>query len=65
MEIKAKTASLISKTIGAIIIIIGAVLIWLGKFSGQISDVIMVGFAVACLYGTVDINLFLEKIFKK
>jgi hypothetical protein len=63
MELKARDMSLVGKIIGVFVILIGSVLAWLGFLeNAKIIDVVMVGFSIAGLFGTVDINLMLEKI---
>lgn len=62
MDIKAKDASLWAKILSAAIILLGSALVGLGIIRLSIGDVILVGFSLAGLFGTVDINLFLEKI---
>ena len=65
-NIKAKDASLLAKIIGCIIILGGACLKWTGVFvSCSIQDVCLVGFCVMGMFGTVDINIMLDKIFNK
>lgn len=66
MEIKAKDASLIAKVLAGVIVVVGAILKWLGVFkSCNIGELSVVGFTVMGLFGTVDINLMLEKAFGK
>lgn len=63
MEIKAKEASLWSKLAAAVILLAGTVLVGLGVFPNLTTgNVIEVSFTLAVLFGTVDINLMLEKI---
>ena len=65
-NIKAKDASLAAKIIGVIIILGGSLLKWTGVFKDcDIQDICLVGFAVMAMFGTVDINIMLEKIFNK
>jgi hypothetical protein len=65
-NIKAKDASLAAKIIGVIIILGGSLLKWTGVFKDcNIQDICLVGFAVMAMFGTVDINIMLEKIFNK
>lgn len=66
MNVKAKDASLVAKVIAGVIVVVGAVLKWLGVFSRcDIGELSVVGFTVMGLFGTVDINLMLEKAFGK
>ena len=60
---KAKTFSIISKIITAVIILVGAILIWLDKFNGEVGDVIKIGIAIYCvLDGTIATNMIVEKV---
>lgn len=64
-ELKAKTVSLIAKIIGALIVLIGAILKWVGIFENcSINDLCVVGFSVMGIFGTVDLNLLAEKFTK-
>lgn len=63
MEIKAKDASLWSKIGSVALIIVGTVLVGLRVLPGLTTwDVISAALAVAGIFGTVDLNLMLEKI---
>lgn len=63
MEIKAKTVSLWSKIGSAALIIIGTALVGLKVLPGITTwDVISAALAVASVFGTIDVNLMLEKI---
>lgn len=63
MDIKAKDASLWSKIGSVALIIIGTALVGLRVLPGITTwDVISAALAVAGIFGTVDINLMLEKI---
>lgn len=63
MDIKAKDASLVAKVTAGIIVFVGAVLKWTGVFkSCSIPELCTVGFTIMGLFGTVDVNLMLEKI---
>lgn len=60
--IKAKTVSLIAKIVGGAVVLVGAILKWLGIFSScEISDLCTVGFTIMGIFGTVDLNLMAEK----
>lgn len=64
--LKAKTLSLISKILGIGIIIGGHVLKWLGKLPDATSNEIVVcGFAVMGICGTIDINILVDKFIRK
>jgi hypothetical protein len=63
MEIKAKDASLYAKILAVIVLLIGVVLIGIGILKNLTAiDMIWIAFAIAGIFGTVDVNLFLEKI---
>jgi len=65
-NVKAKDVSLLAKIIGVVIILGGSILKWTGIFRDcNIQEVCLVGFAVMGMFGTVDINIMLDKIFKK
>lgn len=62
---KAKDASLIAKITAGVILLVGAVLKWLGIFTNcEISELCMVAGTLAGLFITVDTNIALDK-FKK
>lgn len=61
-ELKAKTASLIAKIVGALVVLVGAILKWLNIFSNcEINELCVVGFTIMGVFGTVDLNLLAEK----
>lgn len=61
-EIKAKTVSLLAKIVGGLVVLVGAVLKWLGIFSAcEINELCVVGFTIMGIFGTVDLNLLAEK----
>lgn len=62
---KAKSASLIAKVVAGSIMVVGAVLKWVHILDCTISELAIVAFTVAGLFGTVDINLMFEKIWGK
>jgi len=63
---KARDASLWAKIGAAGMIVAGVVLVGLRVLPGiSVMDVIWASLAVAGIFGTVDINLMLEKIFGK
>jgi len=63
MEIKAKDASLCAKILAVIVLLTGVVFIGVGVLKNLTAiDMIWIAFAIAGIFGTVDINLFLEKI---
>ena len=61
-ELKAKTASLAAKIIAVLVVLVGAVLKWLGIFENcTINELCAVGFTIMGIFGTVDLNLLAEK----
>lgn len=62
---KAKTWSLISKITGGVVILIGFILKWLGILP-EASDksILACGFGVMAVFGTVDLNIVLDKFTK-
>lgn len=61
-ELKAKTVSLVAKITGAAVVLVGAVLKWVGVFQNcEINELCLVGFSVMGIFGTVDLNLLAEK----
>lgn len=61
-ELKAKTVSLVAKITGAAVVLIGAVLKWVGVFSScEINELCVVGFTIMGIFGTVDLNLLADK----
>jgi hypothetical protein len=65
MEVKARDASLWAKIGAALIIVVGTVAIGIGWLKIAVLDVIWAALAIAGIFGTVDINLMLEKLGKK
>ena len=65
MDIKARDASLWAKIGAALIIVVGTVAIGIGWLKIAVLDVIWAALAIAGIFGTVDINLMLEKLGKK
>lgn len=64
-DVKARDVSLAVK-IGAVAIMVGGtVLVGLGVLNLEVSEVLWLGFAVAGVFGTVDLNLMLEKFSRK
>ena len=63
---KAKNASLIAKIVAGAILLIGAVLKWLGIFENcEIKELCTVAGTLAALFVTVDTNIALDKFTKK
>lgn len=63
---KAKTLSLISKIVGGTVILGGHVLKWLGKLpQATSSEICMCGFSIMGVFGTVDLNIMIDKFTKK
>ena len=63
--IKAKTVSLIGKIIGGAILLIGLTLNAFKIWEVPINDLIKVAFAEMAVFGTIDINIALDKFIKK
>lgn len=63
--IKAKTVSLIGKIIGGAVILIGFILKSFNIWNCEVNDLIKIGFAEMAVFGTIDINLALDKFVKK
>lgn len=64
-EVKAKNVSLIAKIVAGAVVLVGAVLKWLGIFSDcNINELCTVGFTLMGLFGTVDLNIALDKFTK-
>lgn len=60
---KAKFWSLIGKVTGLTVIVGGFILKWLGKLPGATSSEIMTcGLGCMAVFGTVDINLVVDKL---
>lgn len=65
-ELKAKQVSLISKIVAGVVLVVGAVLKWLGVFQNcEISDLCKVGFCIMAYFGTIDANIAIDKFTKK
>lgn len=63
--IKAKTASLWAKIIGGTIIIGGHILKWLDIMPNATSgEICACGFSVMGIFGTVDLNILIDKFTK-
>lgn len=59
----AKTLSLIGKVIGVLVILVGHILMWIQVLSNADSQsIIACGFSIMGIFGTVDINIMLDKI---
>lgn len=64
--LSAKKASLIAKVVAGVIVVFGAVLKWTGVFQNcDINELCTVGFTIMGLFGTVDLNIALDKFAKK
>lgn len=64
--LSAKKASLIAKIVAGVIVVSGAVLKWTGVFQNcDINELCTVGFTIMGLFGTVDLNIALDKFTKK
>ena len=63
--IKAKTISLIGKIVGGSIILVGFILKAFEIWNVEVNDLIKIGFAEMAVFGTIDINIALDKFIKK
>ena len=63
--LEAKTVSLIGKIIGGSIILIGFILKAFNIWNVEVNDLIKIGFAEMAVFGTIDINIALDKFIKK
>lgn len=64
--LSAKKISLIAKIVAGLIVFLGAVLKWTGVFPNcEINELCTVGFTIMGLFGTVDLNIALDKFTKK
>lgn len=64
--LKAKTVSLFGKIAGGLVILTGHVLKWLGIMpNATSSEIIGCGLAIMACFGTIDINIMLDKFLKK
>lgn len=63
---EAKKVSLIAKIVAGVLLLAGAVLKWTGVFVNcTINELCIVAGTVAGLFGTVDLNIALDKFTKK
>ena len=63
--LKAKTVSLVAKIVSGGILLIGAVLKWIGVFSNcEISELCTVSGTFVALFTTIDVNIALDKFRK-
>ena len=63
--LKAKTVSLIAKIVSGGILLIGAVLKWIGVFPNcEISELCTVSGTFVALFTTIDVNIALDKFRK-
>lgn len=64
--LKAKTASLWAKIIGGVIIIGGHILKWCNVLPNATSgEICACGFSVMGIFGTVDLNILIDKFTKE
>ena len=63
--LKAKTVSLLAKIVAGAILLIGAVLKWIGVFNNcEISELCTVSGTFVALFTTIDVNIALDKFRK-
>lgn len=59
---KAKDASLVAKIVASTILVVAHILMWVGILKGADSKSIFTcSLGILCIFGTIDINLMLEK----
>lgn len=59
---KAKTASLLSKVVAGVVLIVGHFLMWYGKMpNANSSDIIKCSITIMAVFGSIDLNLIIEK----
>ena len=64
--LKAKTVSLWAKILGAVIIVGGHALKWVGLLpNATSSEICICGFSVMGVFGTVDLNILVDKFTKQ
>jgi hypothetical protein len=63
--LKAKTVSLIGKIVGGSIILIGFTLKCFHVLDCEINELIKIGFAEMAVFGTIDINIALDKFLRR
>lgn len=60
--LKAKTVSLCAKILGTVIIVVGHTLKWTGVFpEANSTEICACGFSVMGIFGTVDLNIMIDK----
>lgn len=64
-RLEAKTVSLIGKIVGGLIILVGFILKSLHILDCEIDDLIKIGFAEMAVFGTIDLNIALDKFLKR
>lgn len=65
-DLKAKDCSLWAKITGAVIIVAGHIIKWLGFLPESSSrEICICGFSVMAIFGTVDLNILIDKFTKK
>jgi hypothetical protein len=63
--VSAKAVSLIGKIIGGLIILVGFILKAFGVWEVDVNDLIKIGFAEMAVFGTIDLNIALDKFVKR
>ena len=65
-KLKAKMVSLVGKIVGGVVILGGHILKWIGKLPSATSgEICACGFAIMGVFGTIDINMMIDKFVKK
>jgi hypothetical protein len=63
--VSAKAVSLIGKIVGGLIILVGFILKAFGVWEVDVNDLIKIGFAEMAVFGTIDLNIALDKFVKR
>lgn len=64
-RLEAKTVSLIGKIVGGLIILVGFILKSFHILDCEIDELIKIGFAEMAVFGTIDLNIALDKFLKR
>lgn len=64
-KLQAKKVSLIAKIVASILFITGAVLKFIGIFQCTIEELSIVAFTIVGIFGTVDMNIALDKFTRR
>lgn len=64
-KLQAKKVSLVAKIAAAVLFTVGAVLKFLGIFTCTIEELSIAAFTIVGIFGTVDMNIALDKFTKR